>query len=211
MEEISTSELFQIQKSIVERLRNEEPLLKKIAESQGSLVEKWQQFVAMILPIQLEVIEEAGFEGNQEGLSYFNELWMEAAAEEKELEDLNKEKWVFLFEKAFGLEEVKEISLTRARSLVKEITKEMLDEDFLELIEKEMSLLSHEAPMIQKRMTLLNLILPLHLRVMEEQGFKGDEGYVQAQRALTDYYSDPEIRASSTRAQLTVFRKAKLL
>jgi len=49
------------------------------------------------------------------------------------------------------------------------------------------------------------------MSVMEKQGFLGEEGYLQAQKAILDYYSDPFIQEQSKLAQIAVFKRAKIL
>ncbi len=49
------------------------------------------------------------------------------------------------------------------------------------------------------------------MSVMAKHGFEGEIGYIQAQRALMDYFSDPLIKELSNKAQMTVFKRAGLL
>lgn len=123
--ENETAKLLQGQKQICDALKVHGTRLQAIKTLDKSLIEKWQMFLEVILPIQIAVIEKFGFEGNQQGL--------------------------------------------------------------------------------------LQVLLPLHMSVMERHGFMGEEGYVQAQRALMDFYHVPEIMQGANYAQKVVFERARLL
>ncbi len=49
------------------------------------------------------------------------------------------------------------------------------------------------------------------MAIMKKHGFAGEQGYIQAQRALMEYYSDPLILEQSKQAQTAVFKRAGLL
>lgn len=62
-----------------------------------------------------------------------------------------------------------------------------------------------------KRQALLQVLLPLHMSVIEKHGFMGEEGYVQAQRALMDFYHVPELMEGANLAQKVIFQRAGVM
>lgn len=199
--------LLDAQKEIYSLLQKEEATFLEIRQSNEPLFHRWQKFIGMILPIQLQAIEKFGWEKTQEGLSRFNEEFMEKAATDRTLRKLNEDKWRFLFEKAFGLKECKSITLEQARNLITEIEAAMIHEDFLQKIDQTV----HGQSTVEKRQALLTILIPLHMSIMEKHGFPGEEGYIQAQRALMDYYYDPLIAEKANNAQKVIFKRAKLI
>ena len=185
--------------------------LNAIREAKVALVEKWQQFLQVVLPIQLQVLKAHGLNGTQNALSQFNKQCMHASAQYPALFELNCQKWLFLFDKAFGVTDFKEISLEEAQNLNADIVEEMTSESFLQQIDDRISMLGKEAAFLQKRQALLFVLFPLHMSVMARHEFEGEIGYIQAQRAIMEYYYDPLISEKSAYAQRIVFKRAQLL
>lgn len=208
---LSDEELLNAQTRIFNLIKSNELKLIAIQENRIPLVKKWQQFLQLILPIQLEIIKTYGLEGNQLGLSIFNKQYMERSLENPTLSQLNKQKWLFLFEKTFGATEFKQLSLKETQDLVEDIASAMTSDYFLNQIDDAMNSLNEDVSMIQKREHLLTILFPLHMSVMERHGFKGELGYIQAQKAIMDYYHDPKISQDSSHAQSVIFKRAKLL
>ena len=96
-------------------------------------------------------------------------------------------------EKAFDINTTKKLTLKEAQDLITDIAVAMTADDFLRSIDGMIELIGENASMLEKRKPLLNILLPLHLSVMEKHDFYGEQGYVQAQKALMDYYYDPFI------------------
>jgi len=204
------SEMIDVQREIVTLLKQKEEDLLKIRESEDPLIEKWQRFLGVILPIQIMVIRKHGYAGNQKGLAEYNQWLSEESAKDPALKKVNDDKWLYLFQTAFGFSEIKSISLEEAQKMTREIADEMTAEPFLQEIDRVVGSLK-EGSMIERRQRLLDVLLPVQMKVMERYGFMGEEGYVQAQRAMMDYFFDPVVVAEAQRAQDTIFKRAKLM
>jgi hypothetical protein len=191
-------------------LKNQESQLAEIRNSDGSLIEKWQKFLSVILPIQIMVIHKHGYAASQKGLSEFNQLLMQEAKENAELKKLNDDKWIYLFRTAFGLTELKVISLEDAQQMTKDIADAVTSEAFLQAIDERMAALK-EGTMLERRQRLLDVLIPAQMKIMERYGFSGEEGYIQAQRALLDYFFDPVVTRQFQRAQDLIFKRANLM
>jgi len=208
---LSTERLLVIQNEIYNKIQLNEDKLRLIKDKSGSLIEKWQALLQVILPIQMDVIKAHNLGDNQSGLSKFNEEYARGSSESGALSELNTEKWLFIFNKTFGVTEFKEISLQAAQSLIAEIAEEMTSETFLTQIDRVINSLIPEASLIEKRQAVLTILFPLHMSVMERHGFNGEVGYIQAQRAIMDYHHDPQIAQRAAHAQSVVFRRAQLI
>jgi hypothetical protein len=208
---LSLEQLLTIQKEIYDRIQLDESKLLLIKDHSGSLMEKWQQLLQVILPIQLDVIKTHVVGDNQFGLSTFNAEYIRCLSESIALRELNTQKWLFLFDKAFGITEFKEISLQEAQSLISEIAEEMTSEAFLTQIDCVIGSLKAEASLLEKRQAILTILFPLHMSVMASHGFVGTAGYIQAQRAIMDYYHDPLIAERASQAQSIVFGRTAIL
>lgn len=204
------SEMIETQNEILGLLKQKEEDLIKIRESEDPLIEKWQRFLGVILPIQIMVIRKHGYVGNQKGLAEYNQRLIAEADREPVLKKLNNNKWAYLFEKTFGLSEVRVISLEDAQKMTREIASVMTTHAFLKKIDHAVGS-SQERSMFERRQRLLDVLLPAQMEVMKEYGFVGEEGYIQAQRAMMDYFFDPEIIADAQRAQDIIFKRAQLI
>lgn len=208
---MNTQQLLAIQRTILDALKSHETDLQAIQSSDAPVIKKWQEFLSIMLAIKLDALQSAGFAPTQEELSKFNQSCMHESGSNKELQELNNQKWYYIFNKAFGLKEVKHSTLSEAKSLINDIVASMTADAFLCEIDSIIAQLSPSADIIQRRQALLNILIPLHMRVMEKHGYIGDAGYVQAQRALMDFYHDPEISSIVNQAQTIVFKRAQLL
>ncbi len=210
-EYLDTEQLLTIQNEIYKKIQLNEDKLRFIKDKSSSLIEKWQELLQVILPIQMDVIKAYNLGDNQSGLSKFNAEYTRCSPESVALSELNKEKWLFIFDKTFGGIEFKEISLQEAQKLIEEIAQEMTSETFLTQIDRVIISLKPEASLIEKRRAVLTILIPLHISVMGRHGFNGEVGYIQAQRAIMDYYHDPQIAQRAAHAQSVVFRRAQLI
>lgn len=124
----------------------------------------------------MAAIQKNGYKADQEGLSAFNLQFMQSAAVDPSLQELNRQKWLYLFETAFGIREYREISLETARRLIAGIADEMTQEPFLLQVDEAMETIGPDASFVEKRKALLRVIFPLHRRWMERVGFEGRRG-----------------------------------
>ena len=144
-------------------------------------------------------------------MSHFNQIYSQKLTAAPILEQLNKQKWLFIFEKAFGITEFQSLSLQSAQELISDIAEKMTSKNFLHQIDTISKLFTIESSLTHKRQAILKILLPLHMSVMEKHGFGGEIGYVRAQRAIMDHYHDPLISQTASNAQLVVFKRAKLI
>lgn len=209
MATVSIDELFEIQRNILEGIKHQKEALHALQNNQQTIIEKWHDFLGILLPIQMESIQPYGFSTDQLGLSDFNEQLVEAQQSNEELNAINQEKWQFIFQEGFGLKEVPALSSEEARTLVENIADAMMSEDFLTQVKESIASMEEDS-LLARRQKLLTLLLPLHQTVIEKQGYTGDMGYVQAQKGLIEHYSDPVIIELSNKAQATVFEACGL-
>ncbi len=133
--------LFQIQEQIFSCLKQEKSKFEAIQKSAIPLVNKWQKFLEVVLPIQIKAVQESGFGGDQAALAHFNDRFLEESVRDPALRELNEKKWIYLFETAFGFKEQKKLSLEQARDLIQEIASAMSSEPFLREIDRVMETL----------------------------------------------------------------------
>lgn len=202
--------LLEMQSEMIDKIQFQEQSLLTIRESKALIMEKWQNFLQVILPIQLEVIDRYGFGEGQVALSLFNEAYANQAATSRDLQELNRKKWTYLFEKAFNVSKVNDTSLEQIRQLIADIAEAMTSKQFLEQIDGITTSFSEDKSLVQKRQAILKALFPLHMSIMEQYGFKGETGYVHAQRAIMDYYYDSQIAQAAMHAQSVLFQRAKL-
>jgi 8-oxo-dGTP diphosphatase len=207
---LSHGDLVLAQKEIVSRLAEAKVQLAEIQQMKGSILEKWQHMIGIVLPVQYEVIQKLGLPEGQKGLTKFNEQLMTLSRSDPELAALNEKKWMCIFQYAFSLTELRSISLEEARNLINEISAAMVSNEFLTTIDQAVRELKNAAP-VTVRQKLLELLIPLHMAVIVKYGFEGDNGYVLMQKALMDHFHDPFIIKQSAYAQETVFRRAGLI
>lgn len=200
----STEQLLEIQNTIINGIKAEQKTLNSLRDGEQNIVEKWHDFLGVMLPIQMETIKAYGYDADQTGLSDFNEQLTAACLEDEELKTMNQDKWHFIFKEAFGVDNVPELSGEQARDLVKKIADAMMSDEFLNEVKESIAEME-ENSLIARRQKLITLLLPLHQSVIESHGYEGDLGYVQAQKGLIDHYSDPVIIELSNKAQATVF------
>ena len=209
-QQLSIEELLIVQNEIYNKIQLNEHTLLLIKENKSSLIQKWQELLKVILPIQMDVIKAYNLGENQLGLSKFHEECTRCSLESTALRELNTQKWLYIFDKTFGITEFKEISLEKAQGIIVEIAEEMTSEAFLTQVDSVIHSLEPDASLIEKRQAILTILFPLHMSVMARHGFAGETGYIQAQRAIMDYHHDPLIAQRAAHAQSVVFKRAQL-
>ncbi|MBT8506810.1 hypothetical protein B1F79_05375 [Coxiella-like endosymbiont of Rhipicephalus sanguineus] len=96
---------------------------------------------------------------------------------------------LFFLKKAFDIYTTKQLTLKEAQDLITDIAVAMTADDFLRSIDGMIGLISKNASILEKRKALLNILLPLHLSVIEKHDLYGEQGYVQAQKSIDGLYS----------------------
>ncbi|MBS0290460.1 MAG: hypothetical protein JSS07_10570 [Proteobacteria bacterium] len=208
---LSTEQLYQAQEQLISQLKSKEKQLTEIQTAKYPLIIKWQMLVAVLLPLQIEIVKKLGFNNEQTALIEFNKQLTDVQNQDKKLLDLNQQKWNYIFEKAFDLKTQQEMTLEQAKILIKDISSAMLNDSFLQQVDELARKFDPKTNLMEKRQALIGLILPLQLTIMDKHGFAGEEGYVHVQRALLDYLHDPEIIENATKAQITIFNRAGAL
>ncbi|WP_157870811.1 hypothetical protein [Candidatus Coxiella mudrowiae] len=103
-------------------------------------------------------------------------------------------KWNYFLEKTFDIHTTKQLTLKEVQDLITDIAVAMTADDFLRSIDGMIELISKNASILEKRKALLNILLPLHLLVIEKHYLYGEQGYVQAQKSIDGLlYYDPFI------------------
>ncbi|MGD9591614.1 MAG: hypothetical protein AB7V32_03745 [Candidatus Berkiella sp.] len=207
----SIEEFYQSQQTVFDALKAKQDVLAKIKAAQYPLIVKWQMLLSVLLPIQFENIKKMGFTNEQSALVDYNTQLMMYQQNDQKLKDLNNAKWQYIFEQAFDIKEVQTISQEQAIALIKDISNEMMSEPFLSQVDKFMATLDPNMQIIEKRQALLSILIPMQMNVMARHGFNGEQGYIQAQKALMDYMHDPNMIEMATKAQIQLFTRAGLM
>jgi hypothetical protein len=204
-------QLLASQQTIFDTLKTKDKQFAEIKNAQYPLIIKWQMMLGLVLPIQMEIIKKLGYTDEQRALLEYNKQLMDSQQTDTKLREINDQKWDFIFEQAFGMPAAKKMTIEQARSLIADISAGMVAEPFLGQVDQLMKQLPPNADIMNKRQALLSVLLPLHMSIMAKHGFEGEQGYVQAQKALMDHLHDPEIMQKSLQAQEILFRRAGVL
>lgn len=209
---LTEQEMLIAQQIIFELLKAKKNVMDEIRTSSLKANEKWLKFIEFFLPLQMEVIQQFGFANDQKGLSEFNTVFTRYQSKNDALRQINQTKWIYIYENCFGINSATQsISLETAKRLVCDIVKDMISEPFLLKIDGLALEFKEDTSLIEKRKRILELLTPLHQNVMEKYGFTGDDGYIQAQRALMEHYHDPIITQKASEGQIAVFKRARLI
>jgi len=208
---LTIEQLRQAQEQIISGLKAKEKDLAQIQAVSYPLIIKWQMLLGVLLPIQIETAKKFGFTNEQTALIEFNKQLIDQQQNDPQLQSLNEQKWHTIFKQAFNMDSVQKITLEQARNLVAEISTEMMSEHFLKQVDQTMGQIDPKADLMQKRQTLITVLLPMQMAVMAKHGFEGEQGYVQAQRALMDYLHDPQIMEKAAKSQIALFTRAKVM
>lgn len=73
MNMLSDSQLLEIQNEMFSSIRRENAKLSLICKSNGTLIERWQQLLQIILPIQINVLKPYDLGVGQTALTQFSE------------------------------------------------------------------------------------------------------------------------------------------
>lgn len=202
--------ILDTEQEILTELKQKEDDLIRIRESDATLIEKWHQLLNIIVPIQIKTIRQHGYEASEKGFATYQQKLNETINQNPTLKKLHDDKWIYLFQTIFGFSKIETISLETAQKITREIADAMTEETFLQKIDQIASSLK-EGPLLQRHKLLLDIILPVQIKIIETYGMMGEEGYIQSQRAIMDHAFDPQIIADAQRAQNALFKHAKLI
>lgn len=203
--------LYQIQELIVAKLRESSTKLQEIQDLEIGIVNKWQHFLHVILPIQLEAIRQHGYEATQEGLSKFNEEYSKLSDRFEEFKKLNREKWQYIFEEAFGNYPKKDLCKEDLEAIASEIYTRVTSDEFLDKVKARMENLPSEMTLVERRKVLLEDLFSLKLQILSQFGLEGDEGYIQYARGMWEFDHDPQLQSKMYDAYHKLMRAANLI
>ncbi|MBS0285810.1 MAG: hypothetical protein JSR17_00420 [Proteobacteria bacterium] len=211
MNTLSIEKLYESQQTLLDMLKTKQDVFAKIKTVNYPLIVKWQMMLGVLLPIQFEILKKIGFTNEQTALIEYNAQLMQTQKDDQKLRELNEAKWNYIFEQAFDITSVQKISQEQALALIKDISIEMMSENFLKQVDAFMAKLDPNMPLIEKRQHLLTLLIPMQMSVMSKHGFAGEQGYVQAQKALMEYLHEPQMIEQASKAQIALFTRAGLM
>lgn len=208
---LSIDKFYESQQTLLDMLKSKQDVFEKIKTVNYPLIVKWQMMLGVLLPIQFEIIKKLGFISEQTALIEYNSQLMQYQKDDQKLRELNEAKWNYIFEQAFDIKTVQNISKEEALDLIKDISNEMISDSFLNQVDAFMAKLDPNMPILEKRQHLLALLIPMQMNVMSKHGFTGEQGYVQAQKALMEHLHEPQMIELASKAQVTLFSRAGLM
>ena len=194
-QQVEQDTFAKIQKNILTRLEKDAKKLEEIKEMNVDITKKWQHFLGVILPIQIDVIKDFGYPGTQEGLLKFNQEYIKASESSEELTQLNQKKWSFVFEKAFGNVKEKEISLQLLESISEKLCQELRSDEFIQIAKHSLAALNKESTLVEKRQTLIEVLFQKKLEVLAFFELVGEDGYIQYSKAMIEHFHDSKWKA----------------
>lgn len=202
--------LYTIQEKIVDELKKHSDELEKIQTLEKDIIGKWQYLLEVLLPIQLAVIKEYGYEATQEGLSKFHREYEKFSDRLEQFKNLNQEKWGHILEKSFGYIENKRIPMEQFDAIVNEICETVTSEEFLESVKERLESLPVESTLVEKRQALLELLFKAKLKVLYKFDLEGDEGYVQYSKAMIEHFNNSSFKKKTLEAFDELMKSAGL-
>ncbi|PCI93462.1 hypothetical protein COB11_05300 [Candidatus Aerophobetes bacterium] len=203
--------LYMIQEKIVEELKAHSGDLEKIQSLEMDIIGKWKHFLGVILPIQISVIKENGYEATQEGLSKFNREYADLSESLENFKKLNQEKWAHIFEKGFGNIKSKIVPMEKLESIANEICETVTSDKFLDKVQEKMNNLPVESTMLEKRQALLEVLFKMKLEILSKSELDGDDGYVQYSKAMIEHFHDSDLKKKMFDAYDKLMKSAKLV
>ena len=154
--------------------------------SSGDTLSKWQQTNAVLVSATVRMLPQFGFPADATGLHGYSEAYAERQRSEppevqKVLRELNESKWRILLRHAFECEPAEPMTLEKARELAIDMVDALQDETLLGQVEQARDGLASRLPDNEKQHMVARALVGVQLEVVEKHGFKGDQGYAQAQ------------------------------
>jgi hypothetical protein len=210
MAKLTNEQILQALNETLESVHHHKEAFAEIRVDQRAIHERWQAFMGIFLPLQLEIVGPLGFTKDQPGLFEFNRQVSLTALDSKEVAKAKKDLWDFLLKTSFGITEFPTLTLDEAKSLMMDITDALISEFFLAKVDVLRESFTPDTTLQERQKKLTQLIVPLQTLVMRRYGFEGDLGYIRAQRALSDHTHDPLIKEQLELGYHLVFERAGL-
>ena len=182
---LSTSDYKTILKLSLDAIKEYETHLLELRESKASLTKRWGAMIDIFMPLQMQIAKNYLPDEPVWVLS-FNQHLNECKASDPSVKRLDEEKWAYLLETSFGITDIPAISLEKAQAMARDIAASYNNEERVAQLEsiKETSAASE---------VMYDLMMALEMPVFEEHGFKGETGYIVAQKAILEFFDDPLI------------------
>lgn len=187
------------------------------------VISRWQAMLALILPSQFKIVQdirdedtgESLFSADQAGLGQFNLSLTQLAKVDPQLQTVVQQKWGLLLKLSFGITDEEYRTRPRlnrqlAREMAIAASHAMQSSAFLQQIDEALEGVEADDVM-ERRKKLLLTLLPVHQEVLGRFGFKGDKGYVLAQKELMDFVDDHIVVNSINQATATLYQRAGLV
>lgn len=210
MSKLSIEQIKDVQLSIISAIKASLKDFEQIRALASPVINQWQAFIGLMLPIQQKAIQLYSFSGDQQGLTAFNHL-LAKHLDNPEVRQLNQEKWDIALSAAFGIKKDKNINLSEAQMIICEIADTLTSNDSLAKFDKLSLQFDESLSMVEKRQRALEIILPMQMNVFSKYGFEGQQGYLIAQACLVEHYHDPIISAKANEAMSLIFSKLGLI
>eukprot|EP01095_Lingulamoeba_sp_RSL-Kostka_P018020 TRINITY_DN9690_c0_g1_i1.p1 TRINITY_DN9690_c0_g1~~TRINITY_DN9690_c0_g1_i1.p1 ORF type:complete len:360 (+),score=92.24 TRINITY_DN9690_c0_g1_i1:63-1142(+) len=203
-------------KNVFEQLNekfNEEEIVNLLNEiknnSDFNMIEKWNFLISnIIIPLQFDILLGFGFDISDPAsvIPSFNKFAgfkfsevLEAEEKDQDLVDLVnsiKELNIRCFDHSMSIlfdlqpEDFVELSTPRLHRHVTELVDLLTKEELVNKIGDAIAKLPENCEDHVKGKTIMNEIMPYHLKLLKKYGFEGEKGYIQAQRAISIHFYD---------------------
>jgi len=203
------SQLVDIYQEIFTLLKQKEEIFEKIKNAEGSLIEKWQRFLTVMLPMQMAILRRYDYPCNQKGLADFQKQVSASIETDANLKKVHEEMWLYLLGKTFGVTKLEELSLDKVRTIIKDLTSALTDPSLLEKMETVTREMKGKSVDEQKN-RFFDVLFPIQVEVIERHGLQGEEGFIQVQRAIVEYLFDPEVLEEVKKTEEAIQEKTRI-
>ena len=174
---------------------------------------KWQQANATLVQATVQVIPQVGFSQDIQGLQAYTEAFATHMRDEqpetrKALEQINEQKWSVLLKHAFDCEPAPPIGLTEARTLAIALVDGLQDATLLRQVEEMKSGLASRMGEQEQHAMVARALIGVQQEVLEQHGYKGEQGFAQANVCLMQHAADAVVSASVAHATNTLYARA---
>lgn len=184
--------------------------------SDRPLTDRWQSLIHVYMTSQVHALLHFGYTPDDQGLRSFvveyDALSKDKLSDEgKNLFELTRKRWNAMVKRAFNVDlDVQELPVEQARQLSSILSMKMQSDDFMAQIDSSMEKLGKDADAQAKQRTLVEILLPLQQQVAEDNGFKGEEGYIRMQTLLMHHSTDDAVSYNTMSGTMAVFRRANI-
>mmetsp|Transcript_28000 Transcript_28000/g.69558 ORF Transcript_28000/g.69558 Transcript_28000/m.69558 type:complete len:252 (+) Transcript_28000:1-756(+) len=187
--------------------------LLRAARERTDAAEKWQLVNQVLIQATLQVSTSLGFPASAQGFEAYTRAFSDLLRTDSDearraLQQTVDARWAMLLRHGYGCDPAPPLTLQQARALVIDLVDSLQEPELLRQLDGSSAGLTGRLSTEERQTMVGRILVQEQMKVLGTHGFRGAEGFAQAQVCLMAHASDAVVTAALASAMQNLYARA---